>query len=68
MMMNGYISDPVRTAIVRLGGPTKVSNLLGVANGTVQNWIRTEHISNIDHAKKIAELSGIGLEYLRPVR
>ena len=45
MNMSSYLADPIKTAIDRLGGPTKVSNLLGVSNGTVHAWIKTGKIS-----------------------
>lgn len=66
MNMSSYLADPIKTAIDRLGGPTKVSNLLGVSNGTVHAWIKTGKISDRDYAQKIAELSGISLTRLRP--
>lgn len=58
----------VRTAVDRLGGATKTSNALGVANQTVTNWIKQRRVSNIDYATKLAELSGIQVQQLRSTR
>jgi hypothetical protein len=57
----------VMTAVRLIGGPTKTSNALGVSNATVHSWIKRRVVSNIDYAKKLAELSGIELLKLRPV-
>jgi len=59
--------ETVKRAIVMLGGPTKVANLLGVSNGTVHLWIKLGRISDIDMAKKVAELTGIDLIQLRSI-
>lgn len=56
----------VKIAIARAGGPTRISNLLGIANGTVHSWIRAQRISNIQHASKLAELSKMTVQQLRP--
>lgn len=58
----------VRTAVDRIGGPTKTSNILGVANGTVHAWIKAHRVANIDFARKLAELSGMPVDELRPTR
>lgn len=58
----------VRTAVDRVGGPTKTSNVLGVANQTISTWIKKRHVSNIDYATKLAELSGMQVQQLRSTR
>lgn len=58
----------VRTAIDRVGGPTKASNLLGVSNNTINVWMNNRHIPNIDYAKKLAELSEMKVQELRGTR
>lgn len=58
----------VRTAVARLGGPTKVSNLLNVSNGAVHAWIKAANVPNIDLAKKLAELAGMQVSEVRPTR
>jgi len=61
------LENPVRQAIYAIGGPTVVSNLLGISNGAVHAWIRNRRIRDIRFARKISELSGFKLEELRPV-
>lgn len=58
----------VKNAVMRIGGVTKASNLLGVSNGAVHSWIKRRKVVNIDFAKKLSELSGIPVEKVRPVR
>lgn len=58
----------VRIAVSRVGGATKASNLLGVANNTVNTWIKKWRISNIDHATKLAKASGLEVQQLRSTR
>jgi hypothetical protein len=55
----------VRTAVDRLGGPTKASHVAGVSNTTIHLWINQGRISNIDKAKVFAQLTGIELQQLR---
>lgn len=57
-----------RSAIMRIGGVTRTSNILGVSNGAVHSWIKKRRVTNIDYAKKLSELSGIPVEKIRPVR
>ena len=56
----------VKKAVKIVGGVTKASNLLGVSNGAVHSWVKRGRVVNIDYAKKLAELSGIGLDKVRP--
>lgn len=57
----------VEKAVAKVGGPTMTSNHLGVSNGAVHKWINAQRVPNIDKAKKLAELSKVDLEKLRPV-
>lgn len=63
-----YRPNGVKTAVEKIGGPTKTSNALGVSNGAVHAWIKKGRISNIDHAKKVAELADMEVEEVRPIR
>jgi DNA-binding transcriptional regulator YdaS (Cro superfamily) len=58
----------VKNAVVRIGGVTKASNILGVSNGAVHAWIKKRRVTNIDFAKRLSELSGVPVEKVRPVR
>jgi DNA-binding transcriptional regulator YdaS (Cro superfamily) len=58
-------SNHVKIAVDRLGGPTKVSTMLGIATGTVHTWIKAKRISNIDYAKTVAQASKMELQLLR---
>ena len=51
----------------RAGGATKTSILLGVSNACVYRWIKVLRVPDIDHARKLAEVSGMPVEKLRPV-
>lgn len=55
----------VKTAVARIGGPTRAAHAVGVSNATIHNWIKLSRISNIDRAKRMAELSGVALQQLR---
>lgn len=57
----------VKKAVDKVGGVTKVSNLLLVSNGAVHKWLKAERVPNIDKARQLAELSGIAVEKVRPV-
>lgn len=58
----------VRTAVDRVGGPTKASNLIGVSNNTVNSWINKRRINNIDHARTLADASGMSVQDLRETK
>lgn len=62
-----FNENHVRIAINKIGGPTKTSNLLNISNGAVHSWVRAGRISNIDYARKVAELAGMPVEKVRPV-
>ncbi|RBP34104.1 hypothetical protein DFR37_1247 [Eoetvoesiella caeni] len=55
----------VRTAVDRLGGPTKAAHAAAVSNATIHSWIKRHDIHNIDKAKLMAKLSGMDLGQLR---
>jgi DNA-binding transcriptional regulator YdaS (Cro superfamily) len=62
-----YLSEnAVKKAVKIIGGVTKASNLLGVSNGAVHSWVKRRRVTNIDYARKLAELSGVGVERIRP--
>lgn len=58
----------VRLAIAKAGGPTHVSNHLQLSNGCIHAWIKKGRIASIVYARKVAELSGMKVEELRPCR
>ena len=57
----------VRIACDKIGGVTRTYNEIGVSNGAVHFWIKNRRVSNINYARKLAELSGMKVEQLRPV-
>jgi DNA-binding transcriptional regulator YdaS (Cro superfamily) len=62
-----YLSEnAVKKAVKIIGGVTKASNLLGVSNGAVHSWVKRRRVINIDYARKLAELSGMKVELIRP--
>lgn len=67
-MFFNLAENHVRTAVDRVGGPTKVSTMFGIATGTVHTWIKRRRISNIDYATKLAELTGMQVQQLRSMR
>jgi DNA-binding transcriptional regulator YdaS (Cro superfamily) len=63
--MFGDFQNYVKTAVQRLGGPTKTANAMTVSNTTIHDWINKRRISDINQAKKLAELTGLKLQDLR---
>ena len=55
----------VRVAIAKAGGPTAVSNHIGVSNACVHLWVKKRRVANIVKARQLSELSGISVENLR---
>ena len=55
----------VRVAIAKAGGPTVVSNQIGVSNACVHLWVKKWRVANIVKARQLAELSGVSLDKLR---
>jgi DNA-binding transcriptional regulator YdaS (Cro superfamily) len=62
------ISNNVKIAINRAGGPTKVALLLGCSGTAVHAWIRKNKISDINKATKLAQITGMQVRELRPCR
>jgi len=67
-MMQLDFSNKVKKAVNRAGGATKVALALGCSGSAVFAWIRKEKISDIDKAKKLAEMTGMDVRDLRPCR
>lgn len=63
-----FNENKVRVAVERVGGPTKVANAMSCSGTAVGAWIRARRVSDIDKATKLAELSGMKVEELRPCR
>ena len=55
----------VRIAIAKAGGPTAVSNYIGISNACVHLWVKKQRVSSIVKARQLAELSGVLLDKLR---
>jgi len=65
--MNNENQHHIRLAINKIGGATITSNLLGVSNSCVYNWIKQGRVNNIYMARKLAELAQMPIELVRPV-
>ena len=65
--MNITTENHVRKAVDLIGGVTVTSNLLGVSNGCVHRWIKCSRINKIFYARKLAELAGMPVEFIRPI-
>jgi hypothetical protein len=65
--MNTTNQNPIRHAANKIGGVTITSNLLGVSNGCVYNWIKQGRVNNIHMARKLAELAAMPVELVRPI-
>lgn len=61
LIQSNYVSQAVKKA----GGPTAVSNDIGVSNATVHSWVQKRRVPNIVKAKQLAQLSGVALDKLR---
>ena len=55
----------VRKAVEKAGGPTAVSNSIGISNACVHQWVKKRRVANMAKAKQLALLSGISVEKLR---
>lgn len=64
-MFISLTENHVKTAVDRLGGPTKAAHAATVSNATIHSWIKKQDIHNIDKAKLMAKLSGMDLGQLR---
>ena len=61
-----FIQDNyVLKAVERAGGPTAVSNSIGVSNACVHLWVKKRRVANMAKAQQLAKLSGIAVEKLR---
>ncbi|CAG9195959.1 conserved hypothetical protein [Paraburkholderia caribensis] len=58
----------VRTAVDRIGGPTRTATLVAVSNATIHSWIKNGRIPNIDKATLVAKSAAIDLRMLRGTR
>lgn len=58
-------SNYVRQAVAKAGGPTAVSNHIGVSNACVHTWVQKRRVANINKARQLADLSGFPIEKLR---
>ncbi len=65
--MNSTNNNYVRQAVDTIGGATITSNLLGVSNGCIHNWIKQGRVTNVYLARKLADLAGLPVEKVRPV-
>lgn len=63
-----FTENYVRTAVDRVGGPTKAANLASVSNATIHNWLQAGRIPNIDKARIVAKESGVDVSLLREAR
>lgn len=64
-MFHNFTENYVRIAVDRVGGATKVSTMLGIATGTVHEWIKKRRIANIYYATKVAKAAGLEVQQLR---
>jgi hypothetical protein len=62
------ISNHVRTAVDRIGGPTKTAHSASVSNATVHLWLKSGRIPNIDKARIVAKEAGMDAQLLRGAR
>lgn len=63
-----YEENKVRIAVNRVGGMTKTAIAMKCSGTAVGAWIRARRVSDIDKATKLAGLSGMSLQELRPCR
>ncbi len=62
-----FQENAVETAIKKIGGPTRASNVLKVSNACVHKWVAARRVPNIEKAEVLAKLSKMPIEKLRPV-
>lgn len=61
-----FIQDNyVQKAVAKAGGPTAVSNSIGVSNACVHLWVKKRRVANIAKARQLALLSGMAVGKLR---
>jgi len=61
-------SNHIKTAVDRIGGPTKTAHICSVSNAAVHNWLKKARIPNIDKARIVEKQSGVELQLLRGTR
>lgn len=61
------VTNWVRVAVDRVGGPTKAAVTLSVSDKDIYYWISGDRVSDIDKAKRLSYLSGVDLTLLRSV-
>lgn len=66
--MFDLMQNHVRTAVERLGGPTKTAHLASVSNATIHVWLSSNRIPNIDKARIVAKEAGMDVQLLRGTR
>lgn len=57
-------NNPVEDAVEKVGGATRASNICGVSNQTVYDWIEARCVGKLVHAIKLANAAGIDVEEL----
>ena len=62
-----FQENAVQIAVIRAGGPTRVSNLLSCSNAVVHRWVANQRVPNYERARILAELAGMPVERLRPI-
>lgn len=55
----------VRTAVDRIGGPTRTATMLAVSNATIHAWLKNGRIPNIDKARIVAKAATMEVQMLR---
>ena len=60
--------NKVKIAVQRVGGATKVANLMGCSGTAVYAWIRKRMVSDINKATQLAKLAGMDVREVRPCR
>lgn len=58
----------VRTAVDRIGGPTRTATLVAVSNATIHAWLKNGRIPNIDKARIVAKSAEIDVQMLRATK
>jgi hypothetical protein len=61
------VTNWVRVAVDRIGGPTKAAVTFSVSGTAIYHWISANRVSDIDKAKRLSYLSGVDLTLLRSV-
>lgn len=63
MQTTESIGQPLRDAVAALGGPTKTSNVIGVSNQSIHDWLRRGRPVQAEHVLRLYEAcQAVGLE------